>query len=118
MSDYPNRPGFVRDCDTSENAADSLNDQDLSRMRAAVFNFTKKHGYRGSTCDEVEVALLLKHQTASARIRELVLGGYLEDSSRRRPTRSNRPARVYVCRENSSHDHHRAEPDDNQLSFL
>jgi hypothetical protein len=93
---YPDRPGAVRDCDTSEAAADSLADDQLSRLRLAVFTLVKGRGDRGATCDEVEVELSMRHQTASARIRELVLLGWLVDSERRRLTRSVRFARVYV----------------------
>jgi hypothetical protein len=49
----------------------------------------------GATCDEVEIALRLRHQTASARIRDLVLDGLLFDSGVRRETRSGAKARVY-----------------------
>src|SRR4249919_1949633 len=91
---YPERPGHVRDCDTSTAAADSLDDSLLTRMRAQVFTIIDLRP-RGATCDEIEVALNLRHQTASARVRELALGGVIFDTGERRPTRSGRPARVY-----------------------
>lgn len=47
------------------------------------------------TCDEVEIVTGLKHQTASARIRELALKGLIKDSGKRRLTRSGRKAVVY-----------------------
>lgn len=37
----------------------------------------------------------MRHQTASARVRELVLAGLIEDTGKRRKTRSGRGARVY-----------------------
>jgi hypothetical protein len=46
------------------------------------------------TCDEVDVGLHMRHQMASARIRELVLGGRLRDTGHRRLTRSGRLAAV------------------------
>ena len=46
------------------------------------------------TCDELEVLLDAKHQSISARIRQGVLDGDIEDSGERRPTRSNRQAIV------------------------
>jgi hypothetical protein len=92
---YPDRPGYVRDSDTSHDAAESLDEGALSRLRAAVFALIDVRGERGATCDECEVALSLRHQTASARIRELVLGNLVFDTGRRRLTRSNRNARVY-----------------------
>jgi len=96
MGDYPERPGFVAGSDTSEAAADSHSDKALSKMRFAVWRHIAGSGERGATCDEIEVALGLRHQTASARIRELYLGDRVHDTGRRRLTRSGRPARVYV----------------------
>lgn len=53
---------------------------------------------KGATCDEVEVALTMRHQTASARIRELKLEDLIQDSGDRRPTRSGKLAIVWVVR--------------------
>lgn len=53
----------------------------------------------GSTDDEIEIALGLRHQTASARRRELVLLGQIYDSGQRRRTSSGRAAVVWVARE-------------------
>lgn len=50
----------------------------------------------GLTCDQVEVLLGLKHQTASAEIRHLVQDGCLADSGRKRPTRSGCRATIWV----------------------
>jgi hypothetical protein len=91
---YPERPGHVRDCDTSTAAADSLDDNLLSRLRAQIFTIIDLRP-RGATCDEIEIALNLRHQTASARVRELALGGLIFDTGQRRSTRSGRSARVY-----------------------
>jgi len=93
---YPDRPGFVAGCDTSEAAAASLDDLALSRMRRMVLAHIMRHGALGATCDEIEIAERMRHQSASARVRELVLDGMVVDSGRRRHTRSGRPARVYV----------------------
>jgi len=95
---YPVRPGHVRGSDTSISAADSLDDSLLSRLRAQVFALIDVRGENGATCDEVEVALELRHQTASARVRELALGGLIFDTGRRRQTRSGRAARVYCAK--------------------
>ena len=98
FSRYPDRPGAVKGSDTSEAAADSLSDGDLSRIRKLILSWVRACP-RGSTCDEIEAALGLRHQTASARIRELVLTGYLVDSGQRRLTRARRSARVYMATE-------------------
>lgn len=86
---YPASPCSVP-CDTSEAAAESIEPTHLRRAVLTCFGTT------GRTCDEVEVLLDLRHQTASARIRELVMLGFLKDSGERRATRSGRQARVYV----------------------
>ena len=68
-----------------------------------------KHEYRhkiyseilfsgGATCDEIEVALELRHQTVSCFIRFLTQDGLLYDTGDRRMTRSGRKAIVWkVC---------------------
>ena len=50
---------------------------------------------KGATCDEIEVALLLSHQTASARVRDLFKAGSIRDSGLRRNTRTGRKATVW-----------------------
>jgi hypothetical protein len=62
------------------------------------FNYIKKHGAVGATDDELEVALNLKHQTASARRRGLVLEDRVENSGQQRKTRSGRNAIVWVAK--------------------
>jgi len=90
---YDGRPPRVRDSDTSGAAADSVvrNITELHREILALFD----RATDGLTCDEVEVALQGRHQTISARVRELVLKGLIYDSQTRRQTRSGRRARVY-----------------------
>lgn len=85
----PSVPG-----DTSEGAADSFQPGTIAGLRRLVF-LQVQGAEDGITCDEVEVKLGMIHQTASARIRELVLGHFIEDSGARRPTRHGRGARVY-----------------------
>ena len=50
----------------------------------------------GATSDEVEVALHLPHQTASARVNELWNANVIRDSGRRRATRTGASAKVWV----------------------
>lgn len=64
------------------------------RGRDCVLRVVQEH--RGATCDEIEVLTGQKHQSAGARIRELVLQGYLVDSGRTRPTRAGRRAIIWV----------------------
>src|SRR5262245_12590037 len=101
---YPDRPGHVRGSDTSIDAADSLDESLLSVLRARIFALIDVRGDHGATCDEVEVVLGLRHQTASARVRELSLGGFIFDTGKRRPTRSGRGARIYRSQRNGKED--------------
>jgi hypothetical protein len=67
-------------------------------LREAAFDAIKRAGPTGATCDELVVAgVLARHQTASARLNELLNAGRIKDSGARRPTSSGRNARVYVA---------------------
>lgn len=81
--------------DTSLVAARSVAPS-AGQMRSRVLVEIRERGVAGATCDEVEQVLQMQHQTASARIRELVLEGRLVDSGYRRPTRSGHPAVIWV----------------------
>jgi len=66
------------------------------RLRLRVFDFIITRGVLGATCDEVEGALNMKHQTCSARVNELMKSRHIVDSGQRRLTTSNRHAVVWV----------------------
>jgi len=66
-------------------------------MRSRVLGFIESTFIHGATDDEIEVALGMRHQTASARRRDLVLSGLAKDSGKRRKTRSGRSATVWVA---------------------
>jgi hypothetical protein len=89
---YDGNPPHVN-TDTSFAAAKSI-EPSITRLARMVKAFVIKRD--GATCDEVEVALGLTHQTASARIRELVLRGQVHDGGERRKTRSGRSAIVWI----------------------
>lgn len=61
-----------------------------------VFQYIKRAGSSGATCDEVEEALYLRHQTASARVHELMRAKRIVASGKKRRTRSGRTATVWV----------------------
>lgn len=86
---------YIAESETSKAASESMKESAAS-IRSKVFALICYSD--GMTCDEIEATTGLRHQTASARIRELVLQGHLFDSGRRRPTRSGRSAVVYVTR--------------------
>ena len=85
---------FAAGSDTSEAAAHSMLGP-APRLRALVYGAIRRSGDQGRTCDELEVQLELRHQTASARVRELAARDLIRDSGARRPTRSGRGAVVW-----------------------
>ena len=77
----------------------------LNSMCSNVLKTVKSHS-NGLTCDEIEDILGMKHQTASARLRDLITcqPPYVEfrndpttGQPRRRPTKSGRTARIYYA---------------------
>jgi hypothetical protein len=83
----------------SIDAARSL-DKILGKLQAEVLNHVRSVP-EGATCDEIEIALGLKHQTASARLNDLMKLGRVQfkydaaGKALRRLTRSGRGARIY-----------------------
>lgn len=100
---YGGRPPHVRGSDTSREAAESIIDN-ARQLRAVVFSCVLSCGEIGVTCDQVEVVMSGRHQTISARIRELVNEGRIIDTGERRPTRSGRGARIYIATCNAPQD--------------
>lgn len=88
---YNGEPPFVAGSDTSEGAAESMKASAASLRAKVLGHITSAE----STCDEVEVALGLRHQTASARVRELALMNKIVNSGKRRKTGSGRLAIVW-----------------------
>jgi hypothetical protein len=85
---------YVRVSETSRAAATSI-EPVSGTLRAIVLAFVRGRGTQGATCDEVEIALGMKHQTASARIRELAQAKLIRQASERRATSSGRSAAVW-----------------------
>jgi hypothetical protein len=82
--------------ETSAAAHASTSDQTRERMRGSILAHIRVSGEVGATCDEVEMRLSMPHQTASARISEMLRGGLIRDSGDRRRTRTGKLARVYT----------------------
>ena len=83
-------PPYVRGSGTSYAAAASVRSKSAA-MRHQIIALLEERG--GLTCDEVEVILELRHQTASARFAELRRDGLISKVGER-PTRSGRKADV------------------------
>lgn len=67
---------------------------DKTRILRMVVDHVTSRGVHGATCDEIEQATGLSHQTASARCTEAVARGLLVRTALRRETRSGRKAAV------------------------
>jgi hypothetical protein len=94
---------FVKGSETSAAAAESMVDHSTNIELQVLSYFMHMAAYSGATDDEIEQHLGLKHQTASARRRQLERRGMVvkmyEGGKRvRRPTRSGRLAGVYISR--------------------
>lgn len=77
---------------TSAAAAATIGETELGRLETLVLTVVTK---RPRTCDAVEIATGLSHQTVSARLRGLVLREQIEDSGQKARTRSGRLAVVW-----------------------
>jgi predicted transcriptional regulator len=86
---------------TSREAAESSRSR-AGSDRTKIIQFLHSKGNYGATCDELEIALNLTHQTASARIADLKRLGIIQESKATRLTRSKRKASV--CMLSSSSD--------------
>jgi predicted transcriptional regulator len=78
--------------DTSRDSRNMLVEK-RSKYRKAIVDYISAKN--GATCDEVEVALCIRHQTASCFIRFMTQEGRLEATAERRITRANRRAIVW-----------------------
>jgi len=96
---YRDGLGFVQDSETSIEAADSFTDEQLTHLNATVNNDIVACGNHGSTSDESEVRLGLRHQTCSSRYVWLEDHGHIVKTIAKRPTRSKRNAFVYVAKQ-------------------
>jgi hypothetical protein len=94
---FTHRPPHVRGSATSKAAADSVAES-AGNLRNKVLTCIADTGAAGMTTDEIEAALDMRHQTASARIVELVNAGKILKTDRTRPTRSGRAAAVYTVK--------------------
>lgn len=70
-----------------------------NQVLSLVLEYITSTLHKGATCDEVERATGLSHQTCSARCSELKALGRVVDSGMRRPTRSLKMASVLVLPE-------------------
>jgi len=98
---YPDSPGFEKGSDTSEEAAQSI--EPHARWMQRLILEILRDATEGMTDDRLEEVTNQRHQTISARRRECVLKGWVEQKAdprtggkARRQTRSGRTAAVWV----------------------
>lgn len=87
---------YVPGSQTSREAAESFGPADLNSMQTQVLRYIESKRWVGATCDEIEAAIGMRHQTCSARIRDLTKRDLIKNSGRQRKTRSGRNAVVHV----------------------
>lgn len=68
-----------------------------SALRAEIFRYLVQQGSKGATCDEIEVALGIAHQTCSARCADLKREGAVYEYGKRK-TRTGSNAGVLIAR--------------------
>ena len=95
-------PHYVATSDTSYDAAKSIR-ADLSALRRRVLS-TVQAAPQGITCEQLEAITGLKHQTASARLKELQDRGQVDwkidprtGKHRRAVNASGRTAKLYFA---------------------
>lgn len=80
---YHGFPPFEKKSETSIQAAADIEPR-VGTLRRLVFDAIRNSGFMGMTDAEVEKELSMKHQTASARRRELHLQGLIGTESKRK----------------------------------
>lgn len=99
QSEYPEVAGHCG-VDTSVLAAASIN-QALPKLQSSVLGVIVGAGHRGSTGDEVAVALGWERFRVRPRTSELRKAGRIIDSGRRRDSLSGIASIVWVAREHA-----------------
>lgn len=86
---------FVSGSDTSHDSAARQTPRKLRGDEARIMDALASAGVHGMTCDEMEVALSMPHQTTSARLASLSQHGFVTKTADRRSTRTGSMAVVY-----------------------
>jgi hypothetical protein len=92
----PSAP-FVKGSATSHDAAAQQTPRKLRGDESRIMASLASAGVHGMTCDELEVALSMPHQTTSARLASLSQHGFVTKTADRRPTRTGSMAVVYAA---------------------
>lgn len=87
---------YTKGSATSKAAAQSMV-KPAKNQREQIWRYVMKQGDRGATCQEVERALDICHQSCSTRMMELRQMGRLNHKGETRRTESNRQAEVHIA---------------------
>lgn len=82
--------------ETSRAAADALDAETVSAMERRIVVLLRERGADGATDQEMQEALGMPVSTQVPRRNALMGRGWVGDGGERRPTRSGRPATVWV----------------------
>lgn len=89
----------AKDSETSAAAAESM-EPVAGTLRGQILGLLRNYP-PGFTCEELELALKLRHQTTSPRLWEMQRQGLVRQSDARRKTTSGRLAVVWVAEDES-----------------
>jgi hypothetical protein len=92
---YGGLPPHVKDSETSKEAAESMVEQ-AKAIREKIYRMIEAKGIEGLTVDEIERLAGYPHQTASARVTELLQEERIEWNHEKRETQHGRKACVWV----------------------
>jgi hypothetical protein len=81
----------------TSNAAALSSREKAKADRLRILEYIRSRGLDGATCDEIEVALSMSHQTASARMTGLKEDRDIETLGEVRKTRTGNRAIAYVA---------------------
>ena len=81
--------------ETSLAAHDSMR-YEFPKIHRRIIAYLSDYPFYGTTCDEAEIELDMSHQTCSAAFTKLKNRGVINDTGKRRRTRSGRPAIVWA----------------------
>jgi uncharacterized protein YukE len=93
---YPETAGFQAHSETSRQAAETTS---AAQSRYRVKRKILEKQWRGATGDELADELNELNGTISARLRELELNNEIVKTNKKRKTRRDKNANVYVCKE-------------------
>ena len=102
--DITSQPAIANDTTDTSAAAGYSMVPHVGKLARAVWDevaHIHRNGGGGLTVDQLEQILNRSHQSVSARVNELRNKGWLVDSGKKRDTRSERPAIIWVPSERS-----------------